>query len=137
MIPVTFHAPEDIEDCELKFAVIAARYQDKWVFCRHKDRSAWECPGGHREPGERISETARRELWEETGAVLADICPVCVYKVWNYGMLYYANVLELAPIPAESEIKEIILAESIPENLTYMGIHDKLFSHVQNWLSDH
>lgn len=39
----------------------------KWVFCRHKDRDTYEIPGVHRESGETIFETAKRELMEETG----------------------------------------------------------------------
>lgn len=69
MITVTFHDPSKITDNLLKFAVIAARYNGKWIFCRHKQRDTWEIPGGHREPGENIAETAKRELHEETGAV--------------------------------------------------------------------
>jgi len=38
------------------------------VFCKHKDRDTFEFPGGHREKDEKIEETAKRELWEETGA---------------------------------------------------------------------
>ena len=37
------------EDALLKFAVIAARSEGKWVFCRHKERTTLEIPGGHRE----------------------------------------------------------------------------------------
>lgn len=40
---------KEIEDEKIGFAVIAAKYKDKWVLCRHKDRSTWEIPGGHRE----------------------------------------------------------------------------------------
>ena len=54
-------------DSDLTFAVIAARYEDRWLLCRHRDRQTWEMPGGHREPGESIYQTAQRELLEETG----------------------------------------------------------------------
>lgn len=65
----------------LKFAVIIARHNGKWVFCKHKERNTWEAPGGHREDGEDILETAKRELYEETGAITFDITPICIYSV--------------------------------------------------------
>ena len=37
--------------------------------------------GGHREVGENILETVKRELYEETGAIDFVITPVCVYSV--------------------------------------------------------
>ena len=66
------------DDGKLKFAVILARSGGKLVFCRHRDRTTLEIPGGRREPGERIEETAARELREETGAEEFTIRPVCV-----------------------------------------------------------
>lgn len=59
---------EEIKDELLKFAVIIARTKEGFIFCKHKKRDTWEIPGGHREPGEIIIDTARRELYEETGA---------------------------------------------------------------------
>lgn len=52
---------DQVEDEKLKFAVIAARAEGKWVFCKHKARTTFEMPGGHREPGEPILDTARRD----------------------------------------------------------------------------
>ena len=49
-------------DKPLKYAVICARYNGKWVFCKHKERDTYEIPGGHREDGEDIEATAKREL---------------------------------------------------------------------------
>lgn len=65
MIKVCFH--EMIEDEKLKFAVIAARYKNQWMYCKHKERNTFEIPGEHREVSKMIIETARRELQKETG----------------------------------------------------------------------
>ena len=67
MTEVKFY--DTVDDALLKFAVIIAQHGGRWVLCRHRDRVTLEAPGGHREPGESIYETARRELCEETGAL--------------------------------------------------------------------
>ena len=59
---------DSVDDSLLKFAVIIARHNGKYVFCKHKNRTTLEIAGGHREPNENINDTARRELMEETGA---------------------------------------------------------------------
>lgn len=92
---------ETVPDEVLKFAVIIARKDGKWIFCKHKRRDTYEIPGGHREPGEDIETTARRELYEETGALQFTLTPVCVYSVTapdnfngqeTFGMLFFAQV---------------------------------------------
>lgn len=128
MINVNFY--DTVDDERLKFAVIVSRHDNKWVFCKHKERDTYECPGGHREAGETVIETARRELWEETGAVEYDIFPVCVYSVEesgaeSFGMLYYADILKLGKLPG-LEIEKIELLSDLPENWTYPGIQSKL-----------
>ena len=91
-------------DSDLKVAVVAARADGKWLLCRHRERATWEFPGGHRETGEDVHETARRELWEETGAQKYELFPVSLYSVTGqgvetFGMLYFAQVQELGPLP--------------------------------------
>ena len=137
MLTVTFHTHDEIDDSALKFAVIAAQYQGRWILSRHKQRSTWEIPGGHREAGEAIDETAHRELWEETGAVDAALQRVCVYNVAqngnpSYGMLYYANVSRLGALPEGSEIAEIGYFDDLPENLTYPAIQPHLYREILN-----
>ena len=59
MIQVNFsQVVNKAEKEKCKFAVIVSRYNGQWVFCRHKDRTTYECPGGHREVQEDILDTA-------------------------------------------------------------------------------
>ena len=120
---------DTVEDHLLKFAVIISRYQGKWVFCKHKDRSTYEIPGGHREPGESIAETAQRELQEEIGAVQYALTPVCVYSVEGknrvnqtgeetFGMLYFAEIRQFEA-ELHSEMACIRLFEDLPTEWTY------------------
>ena len=137
---VNFYAPDGVADERLKFAVIAARFEDKWIFCRHKDRNTWEIPGGHRETGEDIAQTARRELMEETGATEAKITPVAVYGVdrngtETCGMLFFAAVNKLAPLDPAFEIGEIGLFDALPDALTYPAIQPSLYHCIQGWLN--
>lgn len=137
---VRFH--ETAEDRLLKFAVIITKYQGKWVFCKHKERDTFEIPGGHREHGESIAEAAKRELSEETGAVLFSMMPVCVYSVTGknkvnpsgeetFGMLFYAEIEEFA-VRLHSEIEYIRLFEELPSAWTYPLIQPKLIEEYQN-----
>ena len=71
MLKVKFY--DTVDDSLLKFAVIISQSNGKWVFCKHKERDTYEAPGGHREAGEDILETAKRELQEETGAIVCEI----------------------------------------------------------------
>ncbi len=131
-IKVNFY--ESVSDEKLKFAVIASKYNGRWIWCKHKERDTYEIPGGHRENGENISDTARRELYEETGAVKYDLSPVCVYAVEKdgeetFGMLFYAEVYEMEN-ELHSEIERTELFEGVPESLTYSQIQPFLFNKV-------
>lgn len=142
-IKVNFY--ENPPDDLLDFAVIAATYQGKWVFCKHRERETYEIPGGRREPGETILQTAKRELAEETGAIAFTITPVCAYSVTgktrvnetgkeSFGMLYYAEIENLDS-QLYSEIERIDFFDALPEQLTYPLIQPFLFAKVQEGLS--
>lgn len=138
MIKVIFQNPTAAAGLTLKYAVIAARFEDKWVFCRHKARSTWEIPGGHIESGETPDDAARRELYEETGATDADIRPVSIYGVvrdgvTTYGVLYFAEIKALGALPGDSEIGAVQFFDTIPEELTYPAIQPYLYDRVQGW----
>lgn len=136
MLKVCFR--QAIEDEKIKFAVIAARYKNQWIYCRHRERNTFEIPGGHREVGETIIETAKRELYEETGAIGFELEEITVYSVVNdnietFGMLFFTEVKELGVLP-DLEIEEIQLFDEMPETLTYPLIQPLLIEKVKQVL---
>ncbi len=139
MLEVKFY--DSIEDSLLKFAVIIAKTDGKWVLCKHRERETYEVPGGHREEKETIAETAERELREETGAVEFSITPICVYSVKgktkinkneddiSYGMLYYAEIATFEEI--HSEIEKILITDDLEVDWTYPLIQPKLIKEAK------
>ncbi len=132
---------EQVEDGLLQFAVIVARHGGKWVFCKHRERQTYELPGGHREQGESILDTARRELQEETGAVDFSMEPICVYSVLGknrvnpsgdecYGMLFFANI-ETFEGELHNEIENVLLLDELPTEWTYPQIQPLLVEEYQ------
>jgi len=120
-----------------RFVVIFARYRDKWLYSRHKERTTWETAGGHIEIGETALEAAKRELYEETGAIKFDIRPLFDYSVhtpmdFANGQVYFAEITELSGIP-DSEMGEVALFDTYPEELTYPMILPVLFEKVEEF----
>lgn len=129
--------PRSVKDETLKYAVIAAKYKDKWIFVKHRERDTLEIPGGHRELGENIAQTAARELYEETGALKYSLRQLCSYRVNDNGMLFYAEIEELGELPL-SEIERVELLDEPPAELsgwTYPAIQPALWEKVSEILS--
>lgn len=136
---MTVNFYDKADDNLLKFAVIIAKTQGRYVFCKHKERETWEVPGGHREPGEDILETAKRELYEETGAIDFDMKPICVYSVMaeghfdgqeTFGMLYYAEIRDFEK-ELHSEIEKIMITDQLPDDWTYPKIQPRLMEEAK------
>ena len=134
MLEVNFY--DTVDDELLKFAVTISQSNGKWVMCKHKERDTYEVPGGHREEGEDILETAKRELQEETGAVKFDIEQLCVYSVTGknsinengeetFGLLCFAEIRDFSG-ELHCEMEKVVLMDELPENWTYPLIQPKL-----------
>ena len=132
MIEVRFY--DTVEDSLLRFAGIIARSDNRWVLCKHRDRDTLEIPGGHREPGEAILDTAKRELYEETGALRYTLEPICVYSVVDnekpdvkesFGLLFRSDITSFEK-ELHSEIEHIVLSDHLPTAWTYPLIQPKL-----------
>ena len=133
MLEVKFY--EEVDDALLQYAVIISKYQKQWVFCKHKHRNTLEIPGGHREINEPIIHTAKRELYEETGAIEYTIEPICVYSVIQnnqetFGMLYFANITHFEK-ELHHEIEKVEFLEHFPMHWTYPDIQPLL---IQEYL---
>lgn len=119
---------------QYKYVVTLSEYDGKILLSRHKKRTTWETQGGHIEPGETPLEAARRELFEESGAVDFDIQPLCDYWAGDEhgganGMVFHAVIRTLGSMP-ESEMAETQCFDVLPENLSYPAITPVLFQYL-------
>jgi 8-oxo-dGTP diphosphatase len=130
-----------VKDVALKYVVIVARQGDQWIMARHRERSTWEFAGGHIEPDEPADDAAARELYEETGAEVFSLTPVCVYSVAiegvpeSFGKLYLADVQSFGQIP-QFEMAEIRGFTDIPEEVTYPLIVPAHMAEIKKFLQE-
>ncbi|WP_461638349.1 NUDIX hydrolase [Labilibaculum euxinus] len=124
---------------KLKYSIVCSRYQNNWIFVRHRLRETWEMPAGHIEKNESALAAAKRELYEETGATHFGLRTVCDYSCdWQgeikSGRIFFANIQQLGKLP-ELEIAEVKLFKNLPRELTYPDIQNLVFERVKEFLN--
>ena len=124
------------DEKEYTRVVCVAKYKDKFVFSYNKKRNGWEIPGGHIEKGELWEEAAKREMYEETGAVKINLEPVCVYKINSFALLCFCEILELDELPKGYEIEKIMFSDKLPDNLTFPEAYQLYFDIVSEYIND-
>lgn len=137
-IKIHFYDFEQIESKEIKFTATITRYKDSWVYVQHKERKTWDIPGGHVEEGENLIESAKRELFEESGASKYTIEPMCVYSVSigntiSFGGLFFAEVETFSELP-DMEMNKVEFFSTHPTNLTYPDILPVLQNKVEIYI---
>lgn len=124
------------DETEYTRVVCVSKYKDKFVFSYNKKRKGQEIPGGYIEEGETWKETAKREMYEETGAVKINLEPVCVYQINSFALLRFCEILELTELPKEYEIEKIIFSDSLPDNLTFPEAYKLYFDIVSEYINN-
>ena len=103
---------------------------DRPLMVRHR-RRAWEFPGGHRESGEDLWDTARREAWEEAGATLGELRLMGHYVLatGHTTVVTHAQVVESVPLSGRFETVEVRAFDHLPpdEELSWA---DGLYAHL-------
>ena len=121
-----------------KYVVVCSSYQGKWILSKHRERDTWETQGGHVESGETPLECAKRELFEESGILDADLYPICDYVGYNSkssanGVVFLAIVHSLGDLP-QSEMSDIHIFDTLPKNLTYPLTSPVLYGEAEKLL---
>ncbi len=109
----------------------------------HLVKRGWDVPGGHVEPGESPEETARREVYEETGARLGPLhllgnqhlhllCPrPASYQASypdSYQVFYWAHVTSLDTLIPTAETRGAALfAPADAQALPWVQAHRELY----------
>ncbi len=121
-----------------RYSVVLSEYRGKLLLSRHKERDTWETQGGHIESGETPLESAKRELFEESGAEDFTITPLFDYwagypaqQKGANGMVFTAKINRLGSLP-DSEMAEVRTFDTLPHNLTYPAITPVLFAEWKN-----
>ena len=119
----------------LRFVVVCSFYRGQYLLSFHKVYRSWETQGGHIDNGESPDEAARRELYEESGVTDAELIPVCDYYAYDSeghsnGRVYAAIINRLGDLP-ESEMGDVKLFDSFPEDLTYPLVTPVLFDEAR------
>ncbi|WP_211716935.1 NUDIX domain-containing protein [Nocardiopsis sp. MG754419] len=104
--------------------------EERPLMVRHRDR-AWEFPGGHREPGEDIQGTARRECREEAGATLGEVRAVGYYVLatGHTTVVTQARVHDLRPLTGRFETVEVRAFDRLPPE-SELSWADGLYAHL-------
>lgn len=96
---VHFSFSSDDFNQEAKHVIVICYKEGQWLLTKHKKRGL-EFPGGKLEEGECIEAAAKREVYEETGALIKKLHWVAQYEVFGKDKsfckaVYFAHIDQL------------------------------------------
>jgi 8-oxo-dGTP diphosphatase len=113
---------------DISYVWMIVKHNEKFVLSLHRKSGKWDHVGGHVKKDEKPLSAAKRELFEETGAIDFDIFPVCDYEVlnedgtlYNNGRTYFVILRKFSDLPNGSEMDKIGFFDKIPEDFRYDG----------------
>ncbi|WYP25605.1 RNA deprotection pyrophosphohydrolase [Alkalihalobacillus sp. FSL W8-0930] len=107
-----------------KHVWVICRFKDSWLLTNHKKRGL-EFPGGKLEPGEQPEDAAKREVLEETGAVICHLHYLAQYTVPDLSIcknIYLAQIKELNKSDHYFETNGPVLVDELPNQI---GEHEE------------
>jgi len=120
---------------KIDYVWMVVKYNEKFVLCYHRKSKKWDYVGGHVEKNESPLAAAKRELFEETGAVDFDIVPICDFQHFlkdgtfhNHGRTYFVNVRKFIDLPSDSEMDKIGFFDEVPDDFRYDGNREEMIA---------
>lgn len=110
-------------------------YENKFVMVKNKNRK-WEFTGGKRIENETIIEAAKRESWEESGAIIEKIKLLGYYRLRDNKnvVVTLADVVYFEDMPCGYEIETRKLVNHLPEDSELSfddGIYQKIYYFIK------
>ncbi|KJS30640.1 MAG: hypothetical protein VR64_15640 [Desulfatitalea sp. BRH_c12] len=110
------------------------QWEDRILMCRRNiepRKGKWTLPAGYLENGETVADGARRETWEETGALLGDLTPYMLFDIVDVNQIYlmFRGHMQKPQFTVTEESAEVVLMreEEIPWNeIAFRAIENTL-----------